>query len=528
LRAARDCILYARYSTDRQNPKSCEDQLREARQYATAAGWCVVGQYQDAGISGTKGRADRQGWDQLLEFIERGGLKPGAVVLTWDIDRWSRDWADGMIEALRLHKLGVDLADTKDGVLEQAGLAGKVMLTLKVAGADEFIQKLRRNVKRGLVARREAGYWTWPAPIGYTTVRTGIGSVLDPVPAEAAVVREIFEQLDAGQTPAAIARRLNSAGVVTKRGLPWSPTAIRHVGGSVVYLGQIGIFDSRAAGKRRPTRSIPKDQVRIIPGLHPPIIPQDLWDRVQARLREVPRGPNALSVRPLSGLVVCGECGSKCHICGGAWPWQGYSCRWRRKGTDRCTSDRYVEIPRLEDAVRAWVRAVAADPRVIQAAALRAAQEDLVERQRAAVDARPIQAEIRELEHKQERLLDSLYAGSAPALVNERLAQVQVQLEVALARLTAVAPTTAMVDPRAVELALEGILGAGEIDLRMVRGFVGGIELPADPEAPPVLRAFGVAFALEVFKGKRPYGAGMKMQEAVARRIAQRPQRRLT
>lgn len=167
---ARDCILYARFSSDRQNPKSCVDQLREAGRYASAHGWRVVGQYQDAAVSGTKGRADRAGWDELLEFIERGGLRAGGIVLTWDIDRWSRDWADGMIEALRLHKLGVSLADTKDGVLEQAGLAGKILLTLKVAGSAEFIDKLRRGVVRGLDAKRAAGYWTQTPPFGYSAM----------------------------------------------------------------------------------------------------------------------------------------------------------------------------------------------------------------------------------------------------------------------------------------------------------------------------------------------------------------------
>ncbi len=177
--------------------------------------------------------------------------------------------------------------------------------------------------------------------------------------------------LDAGQTPAAVARRLNLAGAVTKSGHPWSPTAIRQVGVSVVYLGQIGLYISRAGGVRRPTRSVPRDQVRIIQGLHLAIIPQDLWDRVQVRIKQVPRSPNSKSTRYLSGLIVCGECGSKCHAVIGAYPWQGYSCRWRGKGADRCTSDRYLEVALLEEAVRAWVRAVAADPAVIQRAASR-------------------------------------------------------------------------------------------------------------------------------------------------------------
>jgi DNA invertase Pin-like site-specific DNA recombinase len=33
------CAAYARYSTDRQNPLSTEDQLEKCRQYAVERGW---------------------------------------------------------------------------------------------------------------------------------------------------------------------------------------------------------------------------------------------------------------------------------------------------------------------------------------------------------------------------------------------------------------------------------------------------------------------------------------------------------
>ncbi len=510
----RDCLLYARYSTDRQNPKSCDDQLREADRYASAQGWRVVGRYQDAGVSGTKSRAERAGWDQMLAFIERGGLRRGGVVLTWDLDRWSRDWADGMIEALRLHQLGVALADTLDGVIDQSDMGGKLRLTLKVAGADDYIRKLRRGVKRGLASRREAGYWTWPPPIGYANRKTPLGTVLEPVPSEVALVERIYLELDAGRTPAAVARGLNFDRLTTKRGGPWSPSAVRAVAAAVTYLGQIGLYDSRAGGVRRPTRSIPKEQVRIIPGLHPAVIPRDLWERVQIRMRQVPRGPNATAVRPLSGLVVCGECGSICHITGGAWPWQAYACRWRRGETGRCTSDRRIEIPRLEEAVRAWLRGVTADPGVVERAALRVAQAGFEARQRAARDAAPLEREIRELEHRQERLLESLYAGAAPALINERLGQVQAQLEAALKRLRSQAPAVRMVDPAALERALRTILESADLDLVAVRGVVESITLPADCGAPPVLRAFGVDFPLAVDGTRRRRGVAKAMWQA--------------
>lgn len=507
----RNAVLYARYSSDRQNPLSCEDQLREARSYAAAKGWRVLGEYQDAAVSGTRGRSARGGWDELLSFIERGGLRAGGVVLTWDIDRWSRDWADGMIEALRLHKLGVALADTKDGVLDQEGLAGKILLTLKVAGADEFIQKLQRNIKRGLKAKREAGFYTCPPPYGFDLMRVDGGSVLVPNEQEAPLVREIYRMIAEGMTPAAVARELNSRSVPTKRGKAWTPSTVRLIATSPVTLGMVARYDTRAGGRQRTRHQVPKEKIELYEGRHEAIVSRELWHQVQSQLAVIPRGPNSLSPRPLSGLVVCGECGARCHICGGAWPWQGYACRWRRTGTARCTSDRYVEIPRLEGAVRTWVRAVAAEPGVIQQAALLAAQADLEERQRAAQDARPIELEIRELEHKQERLLDSLYAGAAPALVNDRLNQIQTQLEAAQRRLAAVTPTATMVDLRAVEHALTSILGKEDFDLRMVRGFVDAVVLPAAPNQPPVLRAFGVEFELHLDERRRRRGEGKKM-----------------
>ncbi len=36
------CACYARYSTDRQNPLSIEDQVRKSSEYADCRGWRVL------------------------------------------------------------------------------------------------------------------------------------------------------------------------------------------------------------------------------------------------------------------------------------------------------------------------------------------------------------------------------------------------------------------------------------------------------------------------------------------------------
>ena len=49
--------IYARYSTDLQNPNSVRDQIASCRELAKRKGWRVVAEYADEAMSGT--RSDR-------------------------------------------------------------------------------------------------------------------------------------------------------------------------------------------------------------------------------------------------------------------------------------------------------------------------------------------------------------------------------------------------------------------------------------------------------------------------------------
>ena len=56
--------IYARVPTDGQ---STDNQLRELRQVAKRAGWKVVHEYVDNGVSGAKGRDQRSQFDALCK-----------------------------------------------------------------------------------------------------------------------------------------------------------------------------------------------------------------------------------------------------------------------------------------------------------------------------------------------------------------------------------------------------------------------------------------------------------------------------
>jgi DNA invertase Pin-like site-specific DNA recombinase len=84
------CAIYARYSTDRQNPRSIEDQVRCCRDYAAPQGWQVLEDqvYSDAAMSGGSAE-DRPGLCALVEAVS-GPDRKFDVLLLDDTSRLSR------------------------------------------------------------------------------------------------------------------------------------------------------------------------------------------------------------------------------------------------------------------------------------------------------------------------------------------------------------------------------------------------------------------------------------------------------
>src|SRR5471030_2054344 len=80
---------YARYSTDRQDARSIDDQIFRCRAYAKEHGLNVVAEFKDAAKSGaTLDRADMQ---KMLAVTRKGRHCPFRVVLVDDLSRLSRD-----------------------------------------------------------------------------------------------------------------------------------------------------------------------------------------------------------------------------------------------------------------------------------------------------------------------------------------------------------------------------------------------------------------------------------------------------
>jgi hypothetical protein len=80
--------IYLQVSTSKQDT---DNQLRELSAVADRSGWEIWKVYEDAGISGAKGRDKRPGLDAMLKAAN---AKQFDLVATWSVDRLGRSLTD--------------------------------------------------------------------------------------------------------------------------------------------------------------------------------------------------------------------------------------------------------------------------------------------------------------------------------------------------------------------------------------------------------------------------------------------------
>src|SRR3989442_15947503 len=95
--------IYLRVSTSRQDT---ENQLCELSAVAERSGWEIWKIYEDAGISGAKGRDKRPGLDAMLRAVN---AREFDMVAAWSVDRLGRSLTDLLGILQNLHDKGGDL-----------------------------------------------------------------------------------------------------------------------------------------------------------------------------------------------------------------------------------------------------------------------------------------------------------------------------------------------------------------------------------------------------------------------------------
>ncbi len=148
---AKRVAIYARVSTT--NGQSTENQLRELRKVAKRAGWAITAEYTDEGVSGSKGRDQRPGFDDMLKAATRREFD---MVAAWSVDRLGRSLQDLVSFLSELHGAGIDLYLDRQG-LDTTTPAGKAMFGMLSVFAEFERGIIKERIAAGLDRAREQG-----------------------------------------------------------------------------------------------------------------------------------------------------------------------------------------------------------------------------------------------------------------------------------------------------------------------------------------------------------------------------------
>jgi site-specific DNA recombinase len=362
--------IYARYSSDLQNDRSCEDQIRLCREFASRNGYSVAdgAVYQDAAKSG----ASLFGRDGVLDMVEMSASGKFQMVIVESLDRLSRDQEDLAKLYKRLSFRGIKIMQVHGGHADEIQVGVRGLL-----GAL-YLKDLADKTRRGLAGKVAKGQSAGGKAYGYRPVKGEPGN-LEIVEDEAEIVRRIFELYAGGASARQIATGLNKDGVLAPRGAHWAAntlsgdpkkgTGILRVSlyhGEMIWNKMHYVKDPDT-GRRISRVNPPEDWQHIdVPDLR--IVDEKVWIAVQNRLEGGRRGGKGIvrKQRLLSGLVKCGVCGAGMTVSGTSRGEPRITCVRHKEGGS-CTHNRAYNLSTVEDAVIQSFRTVLEEPEAMKA-----------------------------------------------------------------------------------------------------------------------------------------------------------------
>lgn len=137
--------IYLRVSTDGQ---TTDLQRRDLEQACQHRGWEVVEVYEDAGVSGAKGREGRPAFDRLCKDATRRRFD---LIAAWSVDRLGRSLQDLVGFLGEVHGAGVNLYLHQQAI-DTTTPAGKALFQMLGVFAEFERTMIRDRVKAGLAA----------------------------------------------------------------------------------------------------------------------------------------------------------------------------------------------------------------------------------------------------------------------------------------------------------------------------------------------------------------------------------------
>lgn len=280
--------LYIRVShEDQVQGSGLPIQLRDCKAAAEREGFAHGEVFAEEGESAKT--ADRPQFLKLMDFIREH--RPPAVVV-WKLDRLARNSLDSQLFRAKLKEYGTRLISATEAIPDD--YSGKLFADI-ISAIAEYDNSLRAERSRnGMVWRAQQGYWVNSPPLGYQAARTHDDKPTLEPDEKAPLVLELFRLVADGSSQADARAVVTHKGLRSRTGKPLTKQAVSNMLSNAAYAGIMN-------GKLVP---VP------IPGKWPAIVPQDIFDAVQVRLRRGTQTRRDSMDFPLRGLLACPNCES--------------------------------------------------------------------------------------------------------------------------------------------------------------------------------------------------------------------------
>jgi site-specific DNA recombinase len=291
-------FIYCRKSIEAEDRQvlSIDSQIRELQEIAVKLKIPVAEILSESKSAKEPGRPV---FNSMMKRLYNG---EAAGVICWKLDRLARNPVDGgsVIWSIKQHGVRV-ITPAQTFAREDDNI---ILMYIEFGMAQKYVDDLSKNVKRGLKAKIENGWFPGLAPIGYLNnkVRATGQKNLIKDPERFPLVRRMWDLMLTGlYTPSEILRIANGDWKFKTR--QSRKTGGKAIPRSVIYRMftqpfYYGEFE------------YPQGSGHFYQGKHETMITEAEYDRVQILLGKKgnPR-PKSQREFPFIGLIKCGECG---------------------------------------------------------------------------------------------------------------------------------------------------------------------------------------------------------------------------
>ncbi len=335
-----------------------------------------IQEFVDSGFSGTN--FERPAVQKLLELVREGKV---ACIIVKDFSRFGRNaiesgyFIERVFPLYRVRFIAVD-----DGYDSDSGGDGScgMEVAFKFLINEYYCRDLSEKIRNAWLQRALSGERVSKGCVFGYKLDESRNMVIDPPAAD--TVRRIFEVYACERSLAAVKRQLYKEGRETPAHIKgdnrartkapefscvWCSCVIRKILRDEQYLGMYVAGKTRIfeVGSRRAVPVPEKDWIRI-PGHHPAIIEQELFETVQKllsakkeRRRERKYGAQQLYAdvsSVLSGKAVCGHCGHTMSLV--LTRNAAFRCGFTRAAANAACHKLRIRIDELESSVLEGIR----------------------------------------------------------------------------------------------------------------------------------------------------------------------------